>query len=789
VSDHEHRQPESTTPPEAPGLDDSRVIAALEEYMAATEDGRPPDRRTFLAKHSDIAGALAECLEGLAALHGAGSSSRRGAAGSRAPVPVAEGAPGMALGDFQIVREVGRGGMGIVYEAEQLSLGRRVALKVLPFAAALDPKQLQRFRNEAQAAAHLHHPHIVPVYFVGAERGVHYYAMQLIDGQNLAAVAAAAAELPKDKGQRTKDKTGSSGTPSPTSRDSAAVTEGGFGARLSTQRSGQAADYFGTVARLTAQAADALEYAHAMGIVHRDVKPANLLLDNHGNLWVTDFGLAQFQANANLTQTGELLGTLRYMSPEQVGGPRGVVDHRTDVYSLGATLYELLTLRPIFEGSGRQTLLFQIMREEPRPPRAIDRAIPEELETIVLKAVSKDPADRYATAGAFAEDLRRFLGNEPILARRPTLKQRARKWGQRHPGVIATALGLLLIVAVGSSVSAGLIRVEQERTKAEQLRAEAGERSARAEQARAEEEKQKARESQQQAEAAEAKATAAAERERQRAEQAEKLLQVAREAVDELIQVSESELVDRPGIEDVRNRLLESALKYYQRFIDESRDDPNARADLAMTRQHVAKILSDLTALQSEGQFRLLDSPDVLSDLRATREQKDRLAHLHSRVDRQLHDWFDRSSRLPEKPKPILGFAEAAAAKEKGARDILTPDQLARLRQIDLQLKEVSAFRDPEVVAVLKLTDAQKERIRTIDGDRFAWTPHRHDEPGKPPRKPDQDRRSSAQKAKEVLEKVLKPEQVAHWKEMTGEPFKGQVFRPGPRPGPPPGQN
>jgi serine/threonine protein kinase len=767
MSGEEHRRPESTTPPlggaepPAPGLDDPRVIAALEEYLAAAEEGRPTDRRTFLAKHEEIAVTLAECLEGLAALHGAGLPPGAAAAESRPPRPGAEGAPGMALGDFRIIRELGRGGMGVVYEAEQLSLGRRVALKVLPFAAALDAKQLRRFRNEAQAAAYLHHPHIVPVYFVGCERGVHYYAMQLIDGQNLAAVAAAADEL------RRQETSSAGGEPA------AAETQATFGARLSTQRSGRAADYFRTVANLTAQAADALEYAHAMGIVHRDVKPANLLVDNHGNLWVTDFGLAQIQANASLTQTGELLGTLRYMSPEQAGGPRGAADHRTDLYSLGATLYELLTLRPIFEGSGRQTLLFQIMKEEPRSPRAIDRSIPPELETIVLKAVAKDAAERYATAGALAEDLRRFLGNEPILARRPTMAQRARKWGQRHPAVVAATLGLLLLVAVGSTVSAGLIRVEQAKAEAEEKRAK--------------DEERKARAAQEQAQAAEAKAREAALRERQRAEQAEKLLKTAREAVDELIQVSESELVDRRDMEVLRNRLLESALKYYQRFIDERRDDSDARADLALTKQHVEKILSDLTALQSAGQFWILDSPDVLTDLRATPEQKARLADLHSQVDRQLHDWFERSGRLPEKPKPILGFAEAAAAKEKGARDILTPDQLRRLKQIDLQLKEVSAFRDPEVVAALKLTDAQKERIRNIEGDRFSRPPGARDDRGKPGGKPEPDRRSPAEKAREVREKVLTAEQVARWKGMAGEPFRGQVFRPGPPPGPPPG--
>jgi serine/threonine protein kinase len=747
------------------------VIEALEEYLAAAEEGRAPDRRLFLGRHAEIAEALAQCLDGLAALHDVSSAAHGTAAGSRAPAAPAGESPGMALGDFRIIREVGRGGMGVVYEAEQLSLGRRVALKVLPFAAALDAKQLRRFQNEAQAAAHLHHQHIVPVYFVGCERGVHYYAMQLIEGQNLAAVAAAAADL-RQRGAASaapsRTGPGQAGRSTPGDRpsgDPAAETRANFGARLSTQRSGRAADYFRGVARLTAQAAEALEYAHAMGVVHRDVKPANLLVDNHGNLWVTDFGLAQFHANAGLTQTGELLGTLRYMSPEQADGPRGVVDHRTDVYSLGATLYELLTLRWIFEGSGRQTLLYQIMREEPRRPRAIDPAIPAELETIVLKAVAKDPAERYATAGAFAEDLRRFLDNKPILARRPSLAQCGRKWGQRHPTVVIAAVVLLILIAAGSLVSTALLSAEEAKTRAEEVKAKAA---------------------QERAEAEEARAKAAADRERQRAEQAEKRLQIAREAVDEIIQVAEAELLDRRDLEGVRNRLLESALRYNQRLIAEGRDDPNAQAEMAVTKAHVEKILADLTALQSSGQFNLLNSPDVLTDLRATEAQKSRIAELYSREERELHEWFERSGRLPpgERPKPILRIAETAAAKEKGAREILTAEQLRRLRQIDLQLKEVSAFRDPDVVAALKLTDAQMGRIRKIEEPPFAG-PGRQGGPG---RKPEPDRRSPADKAREVREKVLTTEQVARWNEITGEPFRGRVFRlGGPPGGPPPG--
>ncbi len=725
----EDREPE---PPSPPALDDPRVVRALEEYLAAAEEGRAPDRRAFLARHAEIAGALDECLDGLEALHGAGSSPHQAVTDKPADAPA-----GTPLGDFQIIREIGRGGMGVVYEAEQLSLGRRVALKVLPFAAALDDRQLRRFKSEAQAAAHLHHQHIVPVHAVGAERGVHYYAMQLIEGQNLAAVVG---DLRRDAAAP------------------GAETRATLGAQLSTQRSGRAADYFRAVARLAAQAAEALDYAHGMGVVHRDVKPANLLVDDRGNLWVTDFGLAQFHGGAGLTRTGDLLGTLRYMSPEQAGGDDVGIDHRTDVYSLGATLYELLTLRPIFDGADRQRLLRQILDEEPRPPRSIDPAVPAELETVVLKAVSKGPAERYATAREFADDLQRFLDNQPIRARRPTLAQRARKWAQRHPAAVAAAGGLLLLVAVGSLVSTALIGVEQGKTRAARERAEAEER----------------------------KAKAAADSERLRAEQAEKRLAIAREAVDEIIRVTEAELIDRPGMEGVRRRLLESALSYNERLIEEGRDDPGARAELAVTREHVEKLLADLTALQSSGQFNLLNNSDVLSDLRASAEQRARIADLYSRLERQLREWFDPARRHPaeERARLIHKTAEVAAAKEAGARVILTAEQLRRLRQIDLQIKGVPAFRDPDVVAALKLTDAQKERIRAIGGDRFAGPGRR----GGPPGPPRPDPRTVAERRQEAL-KVLTDEQRARWQEMIGEPFRGPVFPPGPpglHPPPPP---
>jgi serine/threonine protein kinase/tetratricopeptide (TPR) repeat protein len=435
----------------------------VEEFTVRLQAGEPVSVEEFAAAHPEHAERLRLLLPAVQVLAELGRSAAS-AGGSLPPVACPGEAEPQTLGDFQIVREVGRGGMGVVYEAEQLSLGRRVALKILPFGATMDPRQLQRFQNEARAAASLEHPHIVPVYGVGCERGIHYYSMKFINGQSLAALLEARRQPLEPRGPA---------EPPPTGNGSANTVSAG---QVRTERDSAGAVAFGEIARWGIEAAEALDYAHSVGIVHRDIKPANLLSDSHGNLWVTDFGLARTAADQGLTMSGDVLGTVRYMSPEQSLGQRGVVDHRTDIYALGVTLYELLTLRPAFAGTDRQTLLRQIAINEPQLLRRINPAIPGELETIVLKAIEKSPADRYASAQALAADLRRYLRHEPIRARRASLLQRARKVARRHPGVtvtaaLATVIGLLLGVA-GLAANNWLVRQEQLRTEAALTQAE-----------------------------------------------------------------------------------------------------------------------------------------------------------------------------------------------------------------------------------------------------------------------------------------------------------------------------
>jgi tetratricopeptide (TPR) repeat protein len=414
------------------------VGRVADEFINRLDKGEQPSIEEYAGRYPEASSVLREVLQALQLVRVSGPPPGATSAGAC----LSDG----LLGDFRIVREVGRGGMGIVYEAEQISLRRRVALKALPLAAMMDPRHLQRFHNEAQAAACLHHTNIVPVFFVGCERGVHFYAMQFIDGQPLSEIirqlqrAEKKAPTAGEAGSVAFQPSGveAASTPSP----AAAITP-------LTGEGRRNRDYYRKVAELGIQAAEALDHAHQLGIVHRDIKPANLMLDGRGNLWVTDFGLAHMQhGEASLTMTGQALGTPRYMSPEQAMAKRVPIDHRTDVYSLGVTLYELLTLRPAFASEDRQELLRQIALEEPAKPRRLERAVPAELETIVLKAMEKRPQDRYATAQELADDLSHWLEERPIRARRPSWVQVGRKWARRHQAVVWSALVLLLVLLV-----------------------------------------------------------------------------------------------------------------------------------------------------------------------------------------------------------------------------------------------------------------------------------------------------------------------------------------------------
>jgi WD40 repeat protein/serine/threonine protein kinase len=451
------------------------------------------------------------------------------------------------VGDYRILREVGRGGMGVVYEAEQVSLGRRVALKVLPRQVAQDPKTLARFRREARSAAQLHHTNVVPVFEVGRDGEVSYYAMQFIQGQGLDLVVdelrrlkerahptgpvrepdqphlpipsgtTAAASVRSRQvsgmvqslltGRFAPETLGGSGgaevagakreptaaltnrcdpgqTDAPPANDhnpaavssppSSVVLPGG--SQLSAVEAGPRA-FFRSVAHIGRQVAAGLSYAHTRGIVHRDIKPSNLLLDTQGVVWITDFGLAK-ASDDGLTQTGDILGTLRYMAPERF---RGEGDYRADIYALGLSLYELLTLRPAFESSDRLRLIERIKAEDPPRPRALDPRIPRDLETIVLKASAKDPQDRYASVDALGEDLRRFLADEPIRARRVSVAERFSRWCKRNP-VVAGLIGavFLLLTAVAGVASVGYAREAAARAAAVRAQGKAKDEAGRA---------------------------------------------------------------------------------------------------------------------------------------------------------------------------------------------------------------------------------------------------------------------------------------------------------------------
>lgn len=365
------------------------------------------------------------------------------------------------FGDFEILREAGRGGMGVVYEARQISLNRRVALKVMNAPLGLTPQGVQRFHREAEAAARLHHSNIVPIHASGESEGVPYYAMELIEGPSLDRVIK---QLRGGKPEETPVQFEATTSPH---QSLTPVASPSGSSHLSTD-----IQFFDQVARLIAGVADGLDHAHKNGVIHRDIKPSNLLLTSDGRLTINDFGLARVLEQPGMTTTGEFVGTPSYMSPEQITAGRTPLDHRTDIYSLGATLYELIALQPPFVGESRDQVLAQIIHKEPKPPRRFTARAPVDLETICLKALDKDPDRRYQSAGDMADDLRRYLNRFAISARRTGPLGQMKKWAKRHPGLAAALVSAVLLACVAGGFAYRSMLLERDRIAEQQKRDE-----------------------------------------------------------------------------------------------------------------------------------------------------------------------------------------------------------------------------------------------------------------------------------------------------------------------------
>jgi tetratricopeptide (TPR) repeat protein/tRNA A-37 threonylcarbamoyl transferase component Bud32 len=480
---------------------EQRLDEVLAEYLKAAAAGRAPRRGALLDDHPDLAAELAsflddrECFDRLAA-------PLRSLA-SRLGLP-----PGTIDG-YELEAEIARGGMGVVYRARQCGLNRTVALKMLRSSALAAPGQLRRFQAEAEAVAALDHRGIVPVYEVGDHGGQPFLAMKYMEGGSLA---------------------------------------GGLDRYREDQRES---------ARLLAEVAEAVDHAHRHGVLHRDLKPANILLDAEGRPHVSDFGLAkrlspagQQNGAAGLTQTGDLLGTPSYMAPEQARGDQRAVTVATDVYGLGAILYELLTGKPPFVGDGILDTLNRIRDQAPVPPRQLRPGVDRDLETICLKALEKEPAERYPSVQALADDLHRFLAGEPVHARPVGLLRRGWRWCRRRRALA----GLLL--ALGLALAAGFVGVTWQWRRAERH----------------------ARQEEQNYDLAEA--------ERQRAEanldKAAESFRQAHEAVDEFcVRLSDKKLSVVSGSHTLRRDLLQAGLRYYEQFVAREGDDPRLRAELA----------------------------------------------------------------------------------------------------------------------------------------------------------------------------------------------------------------
>lgn len=407
-------------------LDPEDLLGRIaEEFFTELARGTAPATEDYAQRYPELGDVIRDTFPRLAAFHAEESNREAKRQNSETSARLLAG---RHLGDFRLLREIGRGGMGIVFEAEQTTTGQIVAVKVLPFSASLDGQAIDRFRNEARVMTALRHPNIVRVHTIGEDQGAAYFSMDLVRGHNLSDLVA--------MWRQSNDET------APDRQDSPPRPQD-----------------LREMVRWGAVVARALQHAHRHGVIHRDIKPANLMLDPMRHVWITDFGLAQLEGSVPLTVTGSLVGTLRYMSPEQVRGGTARVDHRTDIYSLGITLYELTTFRPAFSATDRSILLRQILNIDPPRPSSFHRTFPRDLETVLCKAIAKRSEDRYPTAEAFAEDLENFVERRPVRARRPSAVDHVARWISLYPRA-ATATVLVMFVGL-LILSAFLISIER----------------------------------------------------------------------------------------------------------------------------------------------------------------------------------------------------------------------------------------------------------------------------------------------------------------------------------------
>ena len=510
---------------------DPKLTDVFDRYALALDSGNEDGAEKILESFPSIGEEFHVQFRGLYLLERAARDGTFDSLSDRSDLKDKPGKP-KRLGDFEIEYELGRGGMGIVYAAKQISLQRPVALKILPFTSVLDPRQVARFQNEAQAAASLHHPNIVPVYGVGCERGVHYYSMQLIEGQTLA--------------QFIRHKQANEGNESSISANAETVDE------LSTLVTIKSSNYVQKIVELGVRVAEAIHFAHEHGIVHRDIKPSNLLLDREGKVWVADFGLARCRGNSDLTSQGDQLGTLRYMSPEQAAGRNNQVDFHTDIYSLGVTLYEMLTLSRAHLEQDRLQLLSKIESSEPKPIRSINPSISKDLETVICRAISKVPSDRYSSGQEFADDLARCLHGKPVLAKRRTVVDRCAAAMLRHKRIFAgSAVAIIGLTMVAITVASIFYNQRQ--------------------------------------------------REHVAAENARFYLQQAHKSVDRFGVLLTDELSEIPGTKPLRRKLLGEAIGYYNDFLQFAGSAPELNLEKALAHSQLGRLheraADDKTAL------------------------------------------------------------------------------------------------------------------------------------------------------------------------------------------------